>query len=97
MILDEANPEPWGDLHLVAGGIVPLANALTLTDDWALIKSIATKYNGWRIAQGTFADLIYEFDIYGNDPQVASAVPEPVSIVLLMSGLAGLKMGRKRC
>lgn len=95
MILDEASPEPWGDLHLVAGGCVPTPNKLTLAYDWALIDSIATKYDDWYIDEGRFAGAQYEFDIYGNDPLIAAPVPEPVTIVLLMSGLAGLA-GLKR-
>lgn len=89
MILDEASPEPWGDMNLVAGGTVPFASDLTLTYDWDLINSIASGYTSWQIDQDIYAGEQYEFNIYGNDPLVSS-VPVPTAIWLFSSGLIGL-------
>ncbi len=98
MVLDPASPDPWGNLHLVAAGYTPIDEDATLNYDLTLINSIAAKYTGgWHLGN-PFPGLQYEFDIAGNDPQVTSAVPEPVSVMLLMSGLAGLAgLKSKRC
>jgi len=45
MILDEASLEPWGDLNLVAGGLVPFDSEVTLAYDWTLINAIAGNYS----------------------------------------------------
>ncbi|OGI52761.1 MAG: hypothetical protein A3A87_03965 [Candidatus Muproteobacteria bacterium RIFCSPLOWO2_01_FULL_60_18] len=89
MVLDVNSPQPWGDLHLVAGGLVPYANTLSLTYDWGLINTIAANYSSWQIDTNPWVGIQYEFDIYGNDP-VVSAVPVPAAMWLFGSGLAGL-------
>jgi hypothetical protein len=89
MVLDESSPDPWGDLYLVAGGLVPNSAALTLAYDTDLINSIAGSYSAWSLDENHFQGIQYEFDIYGNDPLV-STVPVPGAFWLFGSGLLGL-------
>ena len=89
MVLDVNSLQSWGDLNLVAGGLVPYSSALTLTYDWDLINTIAANYSSWQIDTNPWAGIQYEFDIYGNDP-VVSSVPVPAAMWLFGSGLAGL-------
>lgn len=96
MNLDESSTDPWGDLNLVAGGVVPFAADLTLDYDLGLISTIASGYDWWDMDLDEFAGFQYEFDIFGNDPLVASSVPEPTSILLIASGLTGLAGLRRR-
>lgn len=96
MVLDETSVVPWGDLNLVAGGLVPFAQDLTLNYDWTLINAIAANYSSWKIDSNGFAGLQYEFNIYGNDPLISS-VPVPAAVWLFGSGLIGLLgLGRKK-
>ena len=89
MVLDEASPEPWGDLNLVAGGTVMNSSQLTLNYDWGLINSILSGYSNATIDRNTFAGVAYEFDIYGNDP-LLNPVPVPAAVWLFGSGIIGL-------
>ncbi|MDH5614625.1 MAG: hypothetical protein OEY35_06300, partial [Gammaproteobacteria bacterium] len=89
MVLDEASPEPWGDLNLVAGGTVPNSASTTLSYDWDLINLIMSGYNNPSIDMNTFQGVVYEFDIYGNDPLV-NPVPVPAAVWLFGSGMMGL-------
>ena len=89
MVIDEAASEPWGDLNLVAGGVVPSESELALTYDWDLINSFASRYDRFSMKQSQYAGIQYEFDIYGNDPLI-TAVPEPTSLLLFGSGLVGI-------
>jgi hypothetical protein len=89
MVLNEASPDPWGDLNLVVGDLVDHTSELTLTYDWGLINTIATGYDVWSIDLNTFVGIQYEFDIYGNDP-IVSSVPVPAAAWLFGSGLIGL-------
>ena len=97
MVIDETSPEPWGDLNLVAGGIVPHASELSLNYDPVLIASIATRYTTFMLDPDIWTGVQYEFDIYGNDPLV-NTVPVPAAAWLFGSGvlaLIGLAVRRK--
>jgi hypothetical protein len=89
MVLDELSPDPWGDLNLVAGGLVPNSADLLLAYDFGLINDIATSYTQFFLDQNPFEGIQYEFDIYGNDPLI-SVVPVPAAVWLFGSGLLGL-------
>jgi len=89
MVIDELSSEPWGDLNLVAGGIVPNSADLLLTYDFGLINDIGSGYTQFLLDTNPFAGIQYEFDIYGNDPLV-SAVPVPAAVWFFGSGLLGL-------
>ena len=89
MVIDELSPNPWGDLNLVAGGIVPDQAGLTLVYDFGLINSIASSYTNFILDPGIWTGVQYEFNVYGNDPLV-SAVPVPAALWLFGSGLLGL-------
>jgi len=89
MVLDESSPVAWGDLNLVAGGIVPLPEDLTLAYDFGLINAIGSSYSNFILDPNIWTGAQYEFDIYGNDPLVSS-VPVPAAVWLFGSGLIGL-------
>jgi len=89
MVLNESSPDPWGDLNLVAGGIVPHSNDLLLTYDFGLITNIGSNYTNFQLDQNHFQGVQYEFNIYGNDPLVET-VPIPPAVWLFGSGLIGL-------
>ncbi len=89
MVIDEFSPEPWGDLNLVAGGLVSAPSELTLAYDFGLINDIANSYTNFIVDPEIWTGAQYEFDIYGNDPLV-NAVPVPAAVWLFGSGLIGL-------
>lgn len=88
MVLDELSLEPWGDLNLVAGGIVQNSADLILTYDFGLINEIGNNYTNFILDANPFEGVQYEFNIFGNDPLVS--VPVPAAAWLFASGLLGL-------
>ena len=94
MVIDESSPLPWGDLNLVAGGIVPLPEGQTLAYDFGLISDIGNSYTNFILDPDIWTGVQYEFDIYGNDPLISS-VPLPAAIWLFGSGLVGLIWGSR--
>ncbi len=97
MVIDESSPDPWGDLNLVAGGIVPNSADLVLAYDFGLINDIGNTYTNFLLDANVWEGVQYEFDIFGNDPLV-STVPVPAAVWLFGSGLLGLfgAAGRKK-
>ena len=97
MVIDESSSTPWGDLNLVAGGRVPNSADLLLSYDYDLINSIGSTYKNFQLDTDVWEGVPYEFDIYGNDPQISN-VPLPAAVWLLGSGLLGLTgiAGRKK-
>ena len=89
MVIDESSPEPWGDLNLVAGGIVPNSTDLQLVYDFNLIDSIGNNYTYFLLDNNPFVGVQYEFNIYGNDP-IVETVPIPAAVWLFSSGMLGL-------
>lgn len=89
MVIDESSPDPWGDMNLVAGGIVPDATELTLAYDFGLMSDIGSSYTNFILDPNIWTGTQYEFDIYGNDPLV-NTVPLPAAVWLFGSGLLGL-------
>jgi hypothetical protein len=88
MVIDELSPDPWGDLNLVAGGIVQNSADLVLAYDFGLINNIGNNYTNFFLDTNPFKGIQYEFNIYGNDPLVS--VPIPATVWLFGSGLLGL-------
>ena len=88
MVIDEQSPQPWGDLNLVAGGIVQNSADLVLSYDFGLINNIGNNYANFVLDANPFKGVQYEFNIYGNDPLVS--VPVPATSWLFVSGLFGL-------
>ena len=88
MIIDDSNPA-WGDMHLVAGGVVPNSSELNNSlYDYDLINSIASTYSNFSLDTNQWEGIQYEFNIYGNDP--LASVPVPAAVWLFSSGLLGL-------
>ena len=95
MVLDEGSVEPWGDLRLVAAGLVPHSGDIGLDYDADLIAAIGASYAGFALDTISFVGVQYEFDIYGNDPLVS--VPLPAAGLLFGSCLLGvLGFARRR-
>lgn len=89
MVLDESSLDPWGDLNLVAGGVITDPSELSLAYDFGLINDIGNGYTNFILDPNIWMGTQYEFDIYGNDPLVNS-VPVPAAVWLFGSGLLGL-------
>ena len=89
MVIDESSLEPWGDLNLVAGGVIADPLNLALAYDFGLISEISNGYTDFRLDPKIWTGAQYEFDIYGNDPLV-NTVPVPAAVWLFGSGLLGL-------
>ena len=95
MVINESSLDPWGDLNLVAGGVIPNSADLTMAYDFGLIGDISNNYANFTLDPGYWTGAQYEFNIYGNDPLV-STVPAPAAIWLFGSGLLGLFWIAKR-